>query len=82
MAETDKKIEQLKKKMTAKEMQRDKLTRKLLDTKSNIKTLNREIDDIRLEKGEQEDEDTSSKRDTYSTNIETQEVSNNEVSGS
>ena len=110
--------------MTAKEMQRDKLTRKLLDTKSNIKTLNREIDDIRLEirqleleqlsetlsqngitaadvaaaiaagdikktvpavsdeKGEQEDEDTSSKRDTYSTNIETQEVSNNEVSGS
>lgn len=124
MAETAKKIEQLKKKMTAKEMQRDKLTRKLLDTKSNIKTLNREIDDIRLEirqleleqlsetlsqngitaadvaaaiaagdikktvpavsdeKGEQEDGDTSSKRDTYSTNIETQEVSNNEVSGS
>ena len=124
MAETAKKIEQLTTKITAKEKRRDKLIKKLSDTKSVIKALNREIDDMRLEirqleleqlsetlsqngitaadvaaaiaagdikkavtvisdeKSEQNDEDISSKRDTYSTNTETQEVSNNEVSGS
>ncbi len=49
MAETAKKIEQLTKKISAKETRRDKLIKRLSDIKSDIKSLNREIEDMRLE---------------------------------
>lgn len=49
MAETEKKIEQLKKKISAKETRLEKLTKKISDTKSDIKSLKNEIEDMCFE---------------------------------
>lgn len=124
MAGTAKRIEQLKNKISAKETRRDRLINKLSDTKTVIKTLNKEIDDMKLEirqleleqlsetlsqngittadvaaaiaagnirktvpavpdgESKQEDENIPSERDTYSTDPETKEVTDNEISDS
>ncbi len=49
MAETEKKIEQLKKKIAAKETRLGKLLEKISDTKSSVTAIKNEIEDMRSE---------------------------------
>lgn len=49
MAEAEKRIEQLKKKITARETKLNKLLGKISDAKSNVKAIKNEIEDMRFE---------------------------------